>query len=60
MDGTIKLSVNGRYVNGIRQSSQRKGYLCLEAEGAKIEFRNLQIIELEEGFILPEQVVEKL
>lgn len=60
VDGTIKLSVNGKFVNGIRQSSQRKGYLCLEAEGAKIEFRNLQIIELEEGFILPEHVVENL
>jgi hypothetical protein len=60
VDGTIKLSVNGKYVNGIRQSSQRKGYLCLEAEGAKIEFRNLQLIELEEGFILPEHVVETL
>ena len=60
VDGTIKLSVNGKYVNGIRQSSQRKGYLCLEAEGARIEFRNLQIIELEEGFILPEHVVEQL
>lgn len=60
VDGTIKLSVNGKYVNGIRQSSQRKGYLCLEAEGARIEFRNLQIIELDEGYILPEQIVEKL
>lgn len=60
VDGTIKLSVNGKFVNGIRQSSQRKGYLCLEAEGARIEFKNLQIIELEEGFILPEHVVEKL
>lgn len=60
VDGTIKLSVNGKFVNGIRQSSQRKGYLCLEAEGARIEFRNLQIIELEDGFILPEHVVEKL
>lgn len=60
VDGTIKLSVNGKYVNGIRLSSQRKGYLCLEAEGARIEFRNLQVIELEDGYILPEQVVEKL
>lgn len=60
VDGTIKLSVNGKFVNGIRQSTQRKGYLCLEAEGARIEFRNLQIIELEDGFILPEHVVEKL
>ncbi|MBX3239519.1 MAG: DUF1080 domain-containing protein [Chitinophagaceae bacterium] len=60
VDGTIKLSVNGKYVNGIRQSSQRKGYLCLEAEGAQIEFRNLQVIELEDGYILPEHIVEKL
>lgn len=60
VDGTIKLSVNGKFVNGIRQSSQRKGYLCLEAEGARIEFRNLQVIELEDGYILPEHVVEKL
>jgi len=60
VDGTIKLSVNGKYVNGIRESSRRKGYLCLEAEGARIEFRNLQVIELDEGYILPEHIAEKL
>jgi len=60
VDGTIKLSVNGKFVNGIRESSKRKGYLCLESEGAQIEFRNLQIIELDNGYILPEHVVEKL
>ena len=60
VDGTIKLSVNGKFVNGIKNASQRKGYLCLEAEGARIEFRNLQIIELEEGFILPEHIVNEL
>lgn len=59
-DGTIKLSVNGKFVNGIRESTQRKGYLCLEAEGAKIEFRNLQVIELEDGHILPEHIVKEL
>ncbi|SFS75692.1 3-keto-disaccharide hydrolase [Sphingobacterium wenxiniae] len=58
VDGTIKLSVNGKFVNGIRESSQRKGYLCLESEGAKIEFKNLHIIELEKGYILPEHIVE--
>ncbi|PVD52738.1 DUF1080 domain-containing protein [Terrimonas sp.] len=58
VDGVIKLSVNGKFVNGIRQASQRKGYLCLEAEGARIEFRNLQIVELEDGYILPEHIVE--
>ncbi len=46
VDGTIKLSVNGRVVNGISKSTQRKGYLCLESEGAEIHFRNIQIMEL--------------
>ncbi len=49
IDGTIKLSVNGKFVNGISQSSQKKGYLCLESEGAEIHFRNLRIIELPPG-----------
>lgn len=46
VDGNIKLSVNGKFVNGITSSTQRKGYICLEAEGAEIHFRNIQIIEL--------------
>ncbi len=46
VDGVIKLSVNGKFVNGISKSSVRKGYLCLESEGAEIHFRNLKIIEL--------------
>lgn len=46
VDGTIKLSVNGKFVNGISQSTVKKGYLCLESEGAEIHFRNLKIIEL--------------
>jgi hypothetical protein len=46
VDGTIKLSVNGKFVNGISQSSQKSGYICLESEGAEIHFRNLRIIEL--------------
>ncbi len=49
VDGVIKLSVNGKFVNGISQATQRKGYLCLEAEGAPIRFRNLTIIELPPG-----------
>lgn len=48
-DGVIKLSVNGKFVNGLSQSSQKKGYLCLESEGAEIHFRNLKIIELPPG-----------
>lgn len=46
VDGTIKLSVNGKFVNGISQSSKTSGYICLESEGAEIHFRNLRIIEL--------------
>lgn len=46
VDGNIKLSVNGKFVNGITNSSQSIGYICLEAEGSEIHFRNLQIIVL--------------
>ncbi|MCG6187989.1 3-keto-disaccharide hydrolase [Maribellus maritimus] len=46
VDGTIKLSVNGKFVNGISQSSKRNGFICLESEGAEIHFRNLKIVEL--------------
>lgn len=47
VDGNIKLAVNGKFVNGITNSSQSKGFICLEAEGAEIHFRNIQIIELD-------------
>ncbi|MEN8115565.1 MAG: DUF1080 domain-containing protein [Bacteroidota bacterium] len=46
VDGTIKLSVNGKFVNGISKSTQKEGYICLESEGAEIHFRNIKIIEL--------------
>ncbi len=46
VDGVLKLSVNGKFVNGIRQSTKRKGYLCLESEGAEIRFRDIRILEL--------------
>lgn len=46
VDGTIKLSVNGKFVNGISKSSKKSGYICLESEGAEIHFRNIRIIEL--------------
>lgn len=47
VDGNIKLSVNGKFVNGVTNSSQKKGFICLEAEGSEIHFRNIQIIELD-------------
>ncbi|NQU52445.1 MAG: DUF1080 domain-containing protein [Bacteroidetes bacterium] len=46
VDGTIKLSVNGKFVNGISKSSKKSGYICLESEGAEIHFRNFKVIEL--------------
>ncbi len=49
VDGVIKLSVNGKFVNGVRNATQKKGYLCLEAEGAEIYFRNLTVTELPPG-----------
>jgi hypothetical protein len=56
VDGTVKLSVNGKFVNGLRASERKKGYICLEAEGAEIHFRNIRILELPGGVISPEQV----
>lgn len=55
VDGTIKLSVNGKFVNGIAKSTQKRGYLCLESEGAKIHFRNIRIMELPVGVTSAEQ-----
>lgn len=49
VDGTVKLSVNGKFVNGIRESSVRKGYLCLESEGGEIHFRKIRLMELPGG-----------
>ena len=49
IDGVVKLAVNGKFVNGLSHSSQKKGYICLESEGAQIHFRNLRIIELPSG-----------
>ena len=55
VDGVIKLSVNGKFVNGVSKATQKKGYLCLESEGAEIHFRNIKIMELPGGVITPEQ-----
>jgi hypothetical protein len=55
VDGVIKLAVNGKFVNGIRNSDIKKGYICLESEGAPIHFRNIRILELPPGITGPEQ-----
>lgn len=46
VDGSIKLSVNGKFVNGISKASKKEGFICLESEGAEIHFRNIRIIPL--------------
>ena len=58
--GAIKLAINGKFVNGISQSTQRKGYLCLESEGAEIHFRNIKLMELPPGVTTPDQVAPLL
>ena len=49
VDGTVKLSINGKFVNSIRDSETRRGYLCLESEGSEIHFRDIRIMELPPG-----------
>ncbi len=60
IDGVIKLSVNGKVVNGISQASQKRGYICLESEGAEIHFRNLKLIELPDGVTSKDQIAPLL
>ena len=54
VDGTIKLAINGKFVNGISKATIKKGYICLESEGAEIHFRNIQIMELPPGITTAE------
>ncbi|MCA9231250.1 MAG: DUF1080 domain-containing protein [Planctomycetales bacterium] len=56
VDGVVKLSVNGKFVNGVSQASVKKGYLCLESEGAEIHFRKIQLLELPPGITSKSQI----
>ena len=49
VDGTVKLAINGRFVNSIRDASWKKGYICLESEGREVHMRNIRIMELPRG-----------
>jgi len=60
VDGVVKLSVNGKFVNGVSKATQKKGYLCLESEGSEIHFRNIRILELPPGITTPDQVAPLL
>lgn len=58
-DGVVKLHVNGKLVTSGRDASPRKGYLCLESEGGKVEWRNLRIKELPPSINLDPKHVAK-
>lgn len=45
-DGAVSLAVNGKVVTRGSLLKPRKGYICLEAEGSEVHFRNIRIREL--------------
>ena len=46
INGEVRLWVNGQEVSGGTNCEPRSGYLCLESEGAPVEFKNIRIREL--------------
>lgn len=46
INGEVRLWVNGEEVSGGTGCEPATGYLCLESEGAPVEFRNLRVREL--------------
>jgi hypothetical protein len=46
INGEVRLWVNGEEVSGGTDCQPATGYLCLESEGAPVEFRQLRIREL--------------
>ena len=46
INGEVRIWVNGEEVSGGSNCLPASGYLCLEAEGSPIEFRNIRIREL--------------
>jgi putative heme-binding domain-containing protein len=60
IDGEVRLWVNGTEVSGGDNISPAFGFLCLESEGAPIEFKNLRlrtlppyVTTLPEGTVIP-------
>jgi hypothetical protein len=46
INGEVRLWVNGEEVSGGSECNPATGFLCLESEGAPVEFRNIRIREL--------------
>ena len=57
-NGELKLSVNGKHVTTGKNTSPRKGYLCLESEGSECHFRNIRIKELPSTNPKPEEIAD--
>jgi hypothetical protein len=46
INGEVRLWVNGEEVSGGNNCDPKTGWLCLESEGAPVEFKNLRLREL--------------
>ena len=46
INGEVRLWVNGEEVSGGAECQPSTGYLCLESEGAPVDFKNIRIREL--------------
>lgn len=46
INGELRLWVNGEEVSGGTGADPRTGYLCLEAEGSPVEFKNIRVREV--------------
>jgi hypothetical protein len=57
-DGLVELHVNGKKVSAALKCNPRKGYICLEAEGSEVHFRNLRIQERPSSNPPAEEVAE--
>ncbi len=43
INGEVRLWVNGEEVSGGPNCEPAQGYLCLESEGAPVEFKNIKL-----------------
>lgn len=53
--GEIRLSINGKETTVGKDCVPRKGFICLESEGAECHFKNIRIKELPSSNTPPEQ-----
>lgn len=59
-NGNLELAVNGETVTRAADSTQVKGYICLESERSEVHFRNIRIHELPSANPPREKVAENL